>query len=179
VSTDQGDIEADVVVCAVDPRRLPALAGEVRRSMPAIPPVISHLGLSGEVPDMPLEVVVHGDPTIVVRTSGGAPPGGHAWTLLGRGRLSEDIVTALARRGIDVRDSVEVRVDRSPKEMVETWGGSPYGVLWQGRATLTQRPGTRGPVPGVFCAGAHATPGSGVPFVGLSAALVAEAVGPA
>jgi UDP-galactopyranose mutase len=179
VSTDQGEVDAEVVVCAVDPRRLPALAGEVRRTMPAIPPVICHLGLSGEVPEMPLEVVVHGEPTIVVRTSGGAPTGGHAWTLLGRGRLSEDIVTALARRGIDVRDSVEVRVDRSPRELVETWGGSPYGVLWQGPATLSRRPGTRGPVPAVFCAGAHAAPGSGVPFVGLSAALVAEAVGPA
>jgi UDP-galactopyranose mutase len=31
----------------------------------------------------------------------------------------------------------------------------------------------------VFCAGAHATPGAGVPFVGLSAALVAQAIGKA
>jgi UDP-galactopyranose mutase len=34
-------------------------------------------------------------------------------------------------------------------------------------------------VPGVYAAGAHATPGAGLPFVGLSAALVAQAVGPA
>jgi UDP-galactopyranose mutase len=31
----------------------------------------------------------------------------------------------------------------------------------------------------VYAAGAHATPGGGLPFVGLSASLVAQAIGPA
>jgi phytoene dehydrogenase-like protein len=31
----------------------------------------------------------------------------------------------------------------------------------------------------VFACGAHANPGSGLPYVGLSAALVAQEVGPA
>ena len=53
------------------------------------------------------------------------------------------------------------------------------GVLWQGRGTVRRRLGPTTPVPGVYAAGAHATPGAGVPFVGLSAALVAEVVGPA
>lgn len=177
LETDSGMIPADIVVCAVDPRGIPVLAPHVRKTMPAIPPVVCHLGLQGDVPDLPHEVVLHGDPTIVVHTNGTAPGGGHAWTLLGRGKLAEDIVTALARRKIDVRDNVEVRVDRSPRELVETWGGSPYGVLWQGRTTLSRRMGTVAPVGNVFCAGAHAAPGSGLPFVGLSAALVAEAIG--
>lgn len=177
VETDTGTIEADLVVCAVDPRRLPSLEPMVHRTMPAIPPVVCHLGLVGEVPDLPHEVVLHGDPLIVVRTGGQAPAGGAAWTLLGRGRLSEDIVTAMARRHIDVRDAVEVRIDRSPKDLVQEWGGSPYGVLWQGRATVERRAGTRTPWANVFCAGAHATPGAGIPFVGLSAALVAQAIG--
>ena len=107
------------------------------------------------------------------------PQGAHAWTLLGRGRLAEDIVTALQRSGIRVRDQVEVRVDRSPRDLVEEWGGSPYGVLWQGRNTVTRRLGPTTPVPGVYMAGAHATPGAGLPSVGLSAALVAQAIGPA
>ena len=179
VDTDAGVVDADVVVCAVDPRRLPSLEAMVRRTMPAIPPVVSHLGLRGEVPDLPHEVVLHGDPLIVVRTNGSAPDGGRAWTLLGRGRLAEDIVTALARRGVDVRENVEVRVDRSPRELVEHWGGSPYGVLWQGRVTVDRRAGTTTPWPNVFCAGAHAAPGAGIPFVGLGAALVAQAVGKA
>ena len=179
VVTDGGLLEADLVVCAVDPRRLPALASLVRRTMPALPPVVCHLGLQGDVPALPHEVVLHGDPLLVVRTGGTAPEGGAAWTVLGRGRLAEDIVTALARRGVDVREQVRVRVDLSPRDLVETYGGSPYGVLWQGRTTLRHRLGTTTPVANVFCAGAHAAPGAGVPFVGLSAALVAQAVGKA
>jgi UDP-galactopyranose mutase len=179
VRVDEGSLDADHVVCAVDPRRLPALAPYVVRTMPAIPPLTSHLGIVGEVPDLPAEVVLHGDPTLVLRTNGTAPPGAHAWTVLGRGRLAEDIVTALQRTGIRVRDQVEVRVDRSPRELVEQWGGSPLGVLWQGRNTLAHRLGTRTPIDGVFMAGAHAPTGAGLPAVGLSAAQVAQLIGPA
>lgn len=179
VATDSGQIDADLVVCAVDPRRLPVLAGHVRRTMPALPPVLCHLGLVGEVPDLPHEVVLHGEPTIVIRTNGSAPGGGAAWTLLGRGRLSEDILTALARRKIDVRENVEVRIDRSPLEQVVAWGGSPYGVAWQGRATVAQKLGTTTPVPGVLCAGVHVGAWSGLPFAALTAANVAEVVGKA
>jgi UDP-galactopyranose mutase len=179
VRTAHGHLDADHVVVAIDPRRLPALAPLVERTMPAIPPVVCHLGLVGQVPDLPHEVVLHGDPMLVLRTGGQAPDGAHAWTVLGRGRLAEDIVTALHRAGIRVRDQAEVRVDRSPRELVEAWGGSPYGVLWQGRNTVTRRLGPTTPVPGVLMAGAHATPGAGLPAVGLSAALVAQSVGPA
>ena len=179
VRTEQGMIEADHVVCAIDPRRLPALASLVQRTMPALPPVTCHIGVVGEVPDLPHEVVIHGDPLLVLRTSGQAPDGAHAWTLLGRGQLAEDIVNSLQRAGIRVRDQVEVRVDRSPRELVEEWGGSPYGVLWQGRNTVSRRLGPTTPVPGVLMAGAHATPGAGLPSVGLSAALVAQSIGPA
>ncbi|WP_457205475.1 phytoene desaturase family protein [Nocardioides sp. P5_C9_2] len=181
VATSAGELDADLVVCAIDPRRLPVLARHVERTMPAIPPVICHLGLSDAhtLPDLPHEVVLHGDPMLVVRTGGRAPTGAAGWTVHGRGRLAEDILRALARHRIDVRDRVVVRVDRSPRDLVEDWGGSPLGVLWQGRATVRARLGPTTPVPGVYAAGAHATPGSGLPFVGLSAALVAQAVGPA
>jgi UDP-galactopyranose mutase len=179
VRVDEGILDADHVVCAIDPRRLPALAPLVARTMPAIPPTLCHLGIVGEVPELPAEVVLHGDPTLVLRTTGTAPAGAHAWTVLGRGRLAEDIVTALHRAGIKVRDQVEVRVDRSPRELVEEWNGSPLGVLWQGRNTLSRRLGTTTPIAGLFMAGAHTTPGAGIPSVGLSAALVAQLIGPA
>ena len=179
VATDEGAVPADLVVCAVDPRRLPALAGHVQHTMPALPPRIAHLGLEGDLPDLPHEVVLHGEPTLVVRPGGTAPPGGQAWTVLVRGKLQEDLLVALARHGIDVRDQVRVRVDRSPGELAERWGGSPYGVLWQGRSTVRHRLGTSTPLPGVFCAGAHVGGGSGIPFVGLGAAQVAEQVGKA
>lgn len=179
VQTPGGEIDADAVVCAIDPRRLPALASYVARSMPAIPPVVVHVGLDDQAPDLPHELVLHGDPMLVVRTGGRAPAGGAALTIHGRGRLSEDVMRALARHRIDLRPHVVARVDRSPRDLVERWGGSPLGVLWEGRQTVRRRLGPTTPVPGVYAAGAHATPGSGLPFVGLSAALVAAAIGPA
>jgi phytoene dehydrogenase-like protein len=177
VRTGAGELPADHVVVAIDPRRLPALASYVRRTMPAIPPVVCHVGLEGEVPDLPHEVVLHGDPLLVVRTGARAPDGGTAWTVLARGRIAEDVLTALARHGIDVRRQVVARVDRSPRDLVERWGGSPHGVQWQGPRTARSRLGPRTPIEGVLTAGAHATTGSGLPFAGLSAALVAEVVG--
>lgn len=178
VDTDQGELDADVVVVAVDPRLLPALRPHVRRTMPAIPPVVSHLGLVGDVPDLPHEVVLHGDPTLVVRTNGTAPDGAAAWTVLGRGRLAEDVLTALARGGIDVREQVEVRVDRSPRDQVEELAQSSYGVLWQGRATIDRKLAAT-PFEGVYAAGVHAAAGAGLPLTGLAAAVVAERIGAA
>ena len=177
VSITGGEVDADHVVVAIDPRRLPALASYVRRTMPAFPPVVCHVGLEGEVPDLPHEVVLHGEPLLVVRTGGRAPDGAVAWTVLARGHIAEDVLTAMARHGLDVRRQVVTRVDRTPRDLVEDWGGSPHGVEWQGARTARTRLGPRTPIPGVLAAGAHATTGSGLPFAGLSAALVAEVVG--
>ena len=178
VATSTGTLDADAVVCAIDPRLLPALAPYVARTMPAIPPVVTHLGLAGPVPDVGHELVLHGEPLLVVRGGGRAPAGHTAWTLLGRGSIAEDMLPALARHHIDVRDRVVVRVDRSPRAQVEGVG-SAMGMMWQGRGTVRQRLGPTTPIEGVYAAGAHATPGGQVPFVGLSAALVAQAIGPA
>jgi phytoene dehydrogenase-like protein len=179
VKTATGEVAADVVVCAIDPRRLPTLAPHVERTMPALPPVVAHLGLEGTDLGLDHETVVHGNPVVTVRPGGTAPAGHTAWTLHGRGRLSEDMITVLARAGLDVRGRVVTRVDRTPYDAVMAFGGSPYGVLWQGRATVRHRLGPTTPVLGVYAAGAHATPGSGLANVGLGAALVATAIGPA
>jgi UDP-galactopyranose mutase len=178
VATAAGEVDADAVVCAMDPRRVPALAPYVVKTMPAIPPYVVHLGLDGDVPELGPETVFHGDPTIVVRTGGTAPEGCQAWTLYGRGHLSEDMVLALSRMGVNVRANVVARVDRTPRAQVAALGSSPLGVLWQGRRTLQHRLGPRTPIPGVFAAGANATPGSGLPYAGLSASLVAQEIGP-
>lgn len=180
VATESGTVDADVVVVAVDPRRLPTLAAHVERAVPAMPPVVTHLGLSGDLPPMPHhETVLHGDPLLVVRSGGQAPDGAEAWTVSARGRGAEDPVRSLAERGVDLRRRVVSRVDRSPRALVEAWGGSPLGVQWEGRATTRRRLGPRTPVPGVYAVGAHAAPLPGLPFVGLTAALVAQELGPA
>ena len=85
----------------------------------------------------------------------------------------------LARAKMDVRDQVVARVDKTPLDLVRQWGGSPEGVLWQGRGTARERLGPTTPIQGVYAVGAHATPGAGMAYVGLSAALVAEVIGPA
>lgn len=174
-------VEADIVVCAVDPRALPSLRHQTRRIRSTTLPWVTHVGLDGP-PDLGVaEVLLHhreGAP-IVIRPSGRAPDGAGAWTLSHRLGEGHDPLALLAAAGVDVRRRVVVRIDRSPAELEQAWGGSPLGVQWRGRATTRRRPGPGGPVEGLLHAGAHATPGAGVPFVGLSAALVAQAVGPA
>jgi UDP-galactopyranose mutase len=177
VSTTAGKVDADLVVVANDPRRLPSLADFVAKTTPAIPPVIAHLGLVGEVPELPGEVVLHGDPAVVVRPEPEAPEGLAAWTVLARGRIAEDLVNVLHRNGLKVRKNIEVRVDRSPRLLVEQWHGSPLGTVWQGRATFEQRLGPTTPIQGVYLAGSHSRIGSGLPAVGLSAASVAALIG--
>lgn len=180
VVTDAGPLDADVVVCAVDPRQLPSLAPYARRLEPTAPPQVSHVGLGGDAPRLPSEVVLHGDPLLVVRTGGAAPDGGAAWTVLARtaGRGGVDPLDELARRGLNVRRHVVTRVDRSPRVQVEELSGSAYGVRWRGRSTLDRQRATT-PFEGVYAAGVHAAAGAGLPSVGLAAAVVAQQVGPA
>lgn len=182
VVTDDGEVEADVVVCAVDPRRLPALRRWTRRSRSTTVPRLTHLGLHGDLDPWVAqagEVVLHGDPTLVLRHGGSAPEGHSVLTVQHRGDDGLDVLAALARRGTDLRDRVAVRVDASPAELAARWGGSPLGEVWRGRRTVRRHWGPTTPVQGLYAAGSHATPGSGLPFTGLSAALVAQAVGPA
>lgn len=177
VETDAGTVPADVVVCAVDPRGLPRLRRHAGRSRPALPPSVCHLGLTA-APELPAEVVLHGDPLLLVRSGGTAPEGAAAWTVLSRGATDEDVLVSLARRGLDIRGLVGVRVDRSPADQVRELGGSSYGVRWHGRRTVdrTLRPL---PVPGVYAAGAHAAVAAEIPLVGLTASVAAQRIGPA
>ncbi len=179
VDTSEGPIDAAVVVVAIDPRRLPALAGHVARGTPAPPPVTAYLSLTDahDLPDLPAETVLHGDPLLILRTGGTAPEGRASWTALARGRVAGDVATALAHAGLDLRDHLARSHQHSPRDLVRRWRGSPLGVLWQGRGTAAQRLGPDTPLPGVYACGAASGHGSGLPFVGMRAALVAEAVG--
>lgn len=185
VRTADGEVDCDAVVCAVDPHRLPSLAPYVRRTRSTAPPHVTHLGvLDDPAAPWPGELVLH-DPdgrgrggAVVVRAGGHAPEGHRSLTVSHR-LAGVDTVEELTRRGLDLRDRVTVRVERSGAELTEAWGGSPLGVRWHGRTTTRRRLGPRTPVPGLYAAGAHATPGSGIPFAGLTGSLVAQAIGPA
>lgn len=173
---DGSELVADVVVGAIDPRAMFALQGRplprwLERTTPALPPSVTHLGLEPDAPDLPFETVLHGDPLLVVRREEL-----QTCTVLVRGALHEDVLTALARRGLDLRPHVLARVDRSPTEIVDASGGSPYGVAWRGAGTVSHRPLPGTPIEGVHCIGASAHPGAGLPMVGLGAAQCAAAV---
>ncbi|MCL8027011.1 phytoene desaturase family protein [Nocardioides bruguierae] len=191
VVTDAGDVDADVVLLATDPRTLPAVAAlmpGLRRTLPALPPRVVHLGLEGSE-TLDAETVLHpvhegrrgrpGDPLLVVRPGGTAPTGRTAWTVHARGTLLEDVPTALARHGLDVRDRVVTTLDRSPTDLVSAWHGTPLGVRWAGPRTLAQRADVRTGVDGLHVVGAHAAALPGLPFAGLTAAVAAELVGKA
>ncbi len=190
VETAGGQVwPADVVICDVDPRAvfttlLPAgldLPGRriFTRATPAIPVAVTHLGLAGDVPDLPDEVVLHGEPLLAVHTTGTAPPGQCAWTIHRRGSAQEDVLLTMARRGVDVRKAVVTRLDRSSVDLIQETGGSSYGLAWAGWRAHVQRAAQTHPLPGLYLLGASMHPGASVPYVAWGAANVATRLGKA
>ncbi len=113
----------------------------------------------------------------------GSGPGAVDWTAPGlAASYADQVLDVMARRGLDVRDRVLWREVRTPADLERaTWspGGAIYGTSSNGPRAAFLRPANRSPVPGLFLVGGSAHPGGGLPLVGLSAAIVAELVGPA
>ena len=190
VVTETGDrLAAEVVVTDIDPRRVfgDLLGGDPRlpghqvfgSATPAIPVAVTHLGLEGELPELPAEVVLHGEQLLVVTTSGFAPEGRQAWTVLRRGSAREDVLVTLDRRGIDIRKNVVTRLDRTPVDLTNETNGSSYGLAWAGWRAHVQRAAQTHPLPGLYLLGASMHPGSSIPYVGWGAAHVAARIGKA
>ncbi|TWD83456.1 UDP-galactopyranose mutase [Kribbella amoyensis] len=177
---DGGTLPADVVVSDVDPRVLytqlitdPAakkLRKTVERTHQAQAAYVVHLGLREPVPSLPFETVLHGSPTVTVRTGGQAPAGHQAWSVLVHGYPTDDVLDLLVARGLHVRDLVVTR---------QTSASWLAGVAWEGYRTARRRAANVSPVKGLYCVGAGAHPGSGVPATTLGAAIVADAIGKA
>jgi phytoene desaturase len=143
------------------------------------------------------------DPTVYVHAPDDpamAPPGCQSWFVLvnapphdpSRGtdwdapglreRYADRVLEVLAQRGCDVRDRVRWREVRTPADLARATsapGGAIYGTASHGAWAALLRPANRSPVRGLYLVGGSAHPGGGLPIVALSAAIVAELVGPA
>lgn len=200
VETSAGHtIGADVVVSTIDPRVVfgellsGPLADTGRRvfkaATQATPPAITHVGLRGELPDLPVETVLHGDPLVVIRRerqpmgdeTQGSPRGQApaAWTILKRGGGDADVLVTSASRGVDIRTQVATRVDRTPDEIMAETSGSSYGLRWDGWRAHAERAALANPLPGLHLIGASMHPGSSIPYAAWGAAHVAERLGKA
>ena len=134
VATDAGELDAEVVVCAVDPHRLPALAAYVARTESVEPNSLTHVGLAGRLPGTDPDsgvgrVVWHGRPDITLHPGLSAEGDHRALTLEHRGH-GIDPLQALADRGLDLRDRVVTRLDDSPGAQSARWSGAPLVGWW-------------------------------------------------
>ena len=142
------------------------------------------------------------DPTLYVSAASAtdpsqAPEGGESWFVLvnapthGEGldwdaraeAYEETILDRLARRGLDVRERIEVRARRTPADLERETGavgGAIYGRAPHGRLGTLGRPANVSRVArGLYLAGGTTHPGGGLPLVALSGRIVAEEIGPA
>jgi phytoene desaturase len=103
------------------------------------------------------------------------------WTAVGLAdRYADQVLAALAARGMDVRGRVLWRVVRTPHDLqreTRSPGGATAGPSLAEMHESPRRPANRSSVRGLFLVGGSTRPGGGLAFVGLSAAAVADMVG--
>ena len=94
-------------------------------------------------------------------------------------RYAMQIIDSLESRGISIRDRLEMLEIRTPADLERTVaapGGAIYGTASNGARSAFMRAKNRSPLKGLYCVGGSAHPGGGLPLVGLSAEIVAQAI---
>jgi phytoene dehydrogenase-like protein len=90
------------------------------------------------------------------------------------------ILMRLDALGLRVSERLDVMEFRTPADLeasVMAPGGSIYGTSSNGARAAFLRASNRSPISNLYCVGGSAHPGGGLPLVGMSAELVAEAIG--
>jgi len=184
---DGSTVDADIIVAAVSPRQVfgrllqHRLARKAMTLFPqpqkALPRSISYLGLANPVPDLPAEVVLHGNPLLLVSTGGLADEGRQAWTVVVNGAAGRDVLDLMADRRLDIRHAVTTRLDSGNLGSSGGMEESSYSVRWEGARTATARAALASPMPGLLCLGTSLVLGSSIPYVAWQAAHVAEIIG--
>jgi phytoene dehydrogenase-like protein len=93
---------------------------------------------------------------------------------------ANSIIDQIEARGISIRDRLDVLEIRTPADLeksVSAPGGAIYGTSSNGAQSAFLRARNRSPLKGLYCVGGSAHPGGGLPLVGLSAEIVANAIG--
>ena len=122
----RGELDADAVVCAVDPRRLPALAEHVQRTMPAIPPVVCHLGLEPGPPRCPTRWCSTATRCWWCAPAAARPRAARPGPSTVAGSWPRTSWSRWPGAGIDVRAQIVTRVDRHPA----TWSSAGAARRW-------------------------------------------------
>jgi phytoene desaturase len=94
-------------------------------------------------------------------------------------QYAHSIIDQIEARGISIRDRLEVFEVRTPLDLQESVmapGGSIYGTSSNGPRAAFLRARNRSPIANLYCVGGSAHPGGGLPLVGLSAEMVANAI---
>jgi phytoene desaturase len=94
-------------------------------------------------------------------------------------QYAQSIIDQIEARGISIRDRLEVFEVRTPLDLQESVmapGGSIYGTSSNGPRAAFLRARNRSPIAHLYCVGGSAHPGGGLPLVGLSAEMVANAI---
>jgi phytoene dehydrogenase-like protein len=176
---------ADVVVASIDPLVVFAelLGGEFSRAVrvfsagPRVAPAaVTRLGLRGADAGSDGDVVLHGDPLVVVSAGGTAPAGHCVRTVRMRGGTGDDVLAVMASRGLDLRADVVTRLDGEPPGSAVI---DDHDTGWDGWRAYLRRSALAEPVGGLYVLGARLTPGATIPEVGWTAAHVAGRIGKA
>lgn len=94
-------------------------------------------------------------------------------------QYANSIIDQIEASGISIRDRLEVFEIRTPLDLqnsVNAPGGSIYGTSSNGARSAFARAKNRSPIKGLYLVGGSAHPGGGLPLVGLSAEMVANAI---
>ena len=95
---------------------------------------------------------------------------------------AQKIIDQIEARGISVRSRLESLSIRTPADLelaTNAPGGSIYGTSSNGAKAAFMRAKNRSPIKNLYCVGGSAHPGGGLPLVGMSGEIVANAIGSA
>ena len=116
--------------------------------------------------------------SILINAPRHEPGSGWDWNK-GCADYAAKIITKLDELGLKVSERLEVMQFETPADLensVSAPGGSIYGTSSNGARSAFLRARNTSPLVNLYCVGGSAHPGGGLPLVGISAEIVADAI---